>query len=105
VITFTTLINALCTIGKFDEAFGMLNKMVKKGSSPNFYTYNSLISGHVNTNILEEAQKCLHVMHSHECKPTSFTYNIFIDYYVNEGRINEFSIPGLFADEAEGHFS
>ena len=89
VISFTTLIGALCTAGKVDEAFGVLDKMVKKGSSPNLYTYNSLIIGLLKTNRLEEAHKILQVMHTHECKPTSFTYNIFMDYYVKQGEFNE----------------
>ena len=55
MITFSTLINALYIVGKVDEEFGMLYKMVNKGSSPNLYTYNSFIKGNLKTNRLEEA--------------------------------------------------
>jgi len=65
-ITFTTLVNAHFLVGKVDESFGALDKMVKKENSPNSITYNSLIIGLLKTNILEEALKILQVMHTNE---------------------------------------
>ena len=44
IITYTTLINGLCLIGKWEEVFRVFKLMILKGHKPNSLTYNIYLS-------------------------------------------------------------
>ena len=45
IVTFSTLINGLCTVGKAAQAMEFLYDFVARGYQPNVHTYTTIING------------------------------------------------------------
>jgi pentatricopeptide repeat protein len=45
IVTFNTLINGLCKVGKFGQAVELFDDMVARGYQPDVHTYTTIING------------------------------------------------------------
>lgn len=75
VITFTTLIGALCEKGRIDEAKDLLKQMVNKGCLPNRVTYKVFVGGLLKRNRMDEAIPLLKemILRGFPLDPTGFS--------------------------------
>jgi pentatricopeptide repeat protein len=48
VVTYTSLIDGLCSAGRPDEAIGLWHKMSDKGCAPNNIAYTAFVNGLAN---------------------------------------------------------
>ena len=54
-VTYNSIINGLCKLGKFAFSEEMHNDMIKAGVEPDVRTYATLIDGYAQRGCLEEA--------------------------------------------------
>ncbi|RZC75064.1 hypothetical protein C5167_050540 [Papaver somniferum] len=72
IVTYTTLIDGLCSTGKHDEALVLWEEMEKKGCIPNRIAYMALISGLCKCNKADIGLDYFHEMEEKEMKPDVF---------------------------------
>nr|KJB72046.1 hypothetical protein B456_011G155600 [Gossypium raimondii] len=84
LVTFNSLINALCKEKRIEEAITMLNLM-----SQGRFTFNSLINALCKEKRTEEAITMLELLSQRGVKLYGVTYNIMIRLYCGQGEMNK----------------
>ncbi|XP_028555778.1 pentatricopeptide repeat-containing protein At5g14080 isoform X3 [Dendrobium catenatum] len=79
----------LCKDGRVKEAYGVLNKMKKKGFKPDTSTYNFLLEALCREDLLRPAKKLWDEMFTNGCCANLRTYNILIKKFSLVGETNE----------------
>lgn len=77
-ITYSTLMNALCKEGRFDEAKKKLVEMIGKDISPDSVIYDTFIHGYCMHGKTSLAIKVLRDMEKRSCNPSTRSYNLLI---------------------------
>ncbi|KAM0858841.1 hypothetical protein ACQ4PT_047595 [Festuca glaucescens] len=77
-ITYSTLMNALCKEGRFDEARKKLIEMIAKDISPDSVIYDTFIHGYCKHGKTSLAIKVLRDMEKKGCNPSTRSYNLLI---------------------------
>ncbi|KAG6738019.1 hypothetical protein POTOM_059555 [Populus tomentosa] len=121
IVTFSTLINGLCTAGKAAQAVEFFYDFVARGSQPNVHTYTTIINGLwlqpnfqicttiINTlckeGLVDEAFEAFRKMEEDGCSPDEWSYNVIIRGFLQHKDasrvvqlIGEMRDKGFFAD-------
>ncbi|KAF7083282.1 hypothetical protein CFC21_087091, partial [Triticum aestivum] len=77
-ITYTTLMNALCKEGRFEEAKKRLLEMIAKDISPDSVIYDTFIHGYCKHGKTSSAIKVLRDMEKKGFNPSTRSYNLLI---------------------------
>ena len=86
VISYNTLIGALCKQGKIDEAKDLMTQMVSNGCLPDSVTYNVFLHGLLKWNEMHDAIPILEEMNSREFKLCATTFSMLIEPLERGGR-------------------
>ncbi|KAI3947792.1 hypothetical protein MKX01_034457 [Papaver californicum] len=78
LITYSTIINGLCKVGRLDEAKKKFVEMKAKNVSPDSVIYETFIHGFCNQGKISSAFRVLRDMEKKGCKPCTQTYNSLI---------------------------
>jgi pentatricopeptide repeat protein len=84
---YSSLINGFGKVGRIDEAYLILEEMIKKGLTPNGYPWNSLMDALVKAEEINEALIFLQSMKEMKCPPN--TYNIMINVLCRAQKCNK----------------
>ncbi|RRT58026.1 hypothetical protein B296_00033479 [Ensete ventricosum] len=88
-ITYNTLIDGYCQIGKVHESMRILDEMEAAGVTPNEITYGALLNGYCKTSKMDAAVNILEKMRSDGIALNCIMYTILIDGLCREGKLNE----------------
>ena len=78
IITYNTILDAICKEGHINRASKLLQQMIDDGISPDVITYNSIINGLCKEKRVREAAQLLDKMPELGCKPDIFSYSTLI---------------------------
>lgn len=81
VVTYNTILSAMCNKGHFDEAFNIFDRMKQTGLRPDKFTYTALIKACTHKGDYEEL---LYDMMEHGVRPDVVTYNTIIQTLCNK---------------------
>lgn len=102
LVTFNTLINALCSEGLYGEAFTTFEEMKRKGLKPDKFTYTPLLKACSNDVDVEEL---VYDMKEHGVQADVVTYNTIIKLLCQKRKwtqasrlISEMESNGIFPD-------
>ena len=79
VITYSVLIEGLCSVGEFGKVERVLEKSEEMGWTPNFVTYTIYMSALCRMGFLDEAFRQVDIMRSRGVSMTVETVNILFD--------------------------
>ncbi|XP_026384198.1 pentatricopeptide repeat-containing protein At1g64100-like [Papaver somniferum] len=85
VVVYNSLINGLCSSGRFKEAERFFQEMADRGISANVKTYSCMIDGHCLRGHWEEARRYFDEMMDRGISPDIVTFNILIDSHCKDG--------------------
>ncbi|XP_002986602.2 pentatricopeptide repeat-containing protein At1g09900 [Selaginella moellendorffii] len=88
-VSYNTLIDALCSSGRIQEAREELQAMAKRGVAPNRVTYNAMATGLGKAGLLDEAFELMGVMESAGFALTAVTFNPVVEFLCKSGRPDE----------------
>jgi pentatricopeptide repeat protein len=74
VVTYTTLIDGLCNVGRLADALKVFEDILVKGYSLDVYTYTVMIKEFCNKGFFDEALTMLSIMKGNGCIPYTKTY-------------------------------
>lgn len=66
-------------VGRIDEAYLILEELMRKGLTPNVYTWNCLLDALVKAKEISEALVSFQSMKDLKCTPNIITYRILIN--------------------------
>ncbi|XP_077222679.1 pentatricopeptide repeat-containing protein At5g57250, mitochondrial-like [Tasmannia lanceolata] len=87
IVTYTAVVDALCTEGRVKEVCDLVCKMEREGLVLDTVFYSSWICGYVREGILAEAFRKHRLMVENGIKPDCFSYTILIDGFCKEGSV------------------
>ncbi|XP_004504955.1 pentatricopeptide repeat-containing protein At2g17140 [Cicer arietinum] len=99
VITYTTLINGLCKVGRLEEAKKKFIEMMAKNLHPDSVTYDTFVSSFCKQGKISSALRVLKDMERNGCGKTIQTYNSLIMGLGSKGQI--FEMYGLMDEMRE----
>ncbi|KAA0033553.1 hypothetical protein IC582_026531 [Cucumis melo] len=85
--TYNVLLNGFCKLGYLDEAFTLLQQLIKDGHNLEVDGYGCLINGLFRARRYEEAHKWYRKMLRENIKPDVILYTIMIQGLSQEGRV------------------
>lgn len=85
--SFTIIINALCEVGRLDEALQLFRGMDKIGCEKDVLLHNNLINALSNADRVADGLDLLREMKHSGFKPTQFTYNSVYGYFCRKGDV------------------
>ncbi|KAB2622973.1 pentatricopeptide repeat-containing protein [Pyrus ussuriensis x Pyrus communis] len=83
------MIDALCKVGKTDEAYKPMLMMEEKGCYPNVVTYTAMIDGFGKAGNVEKCLELFKQMSSKGCAPSFITYRVLINHCCSTGLLDE----------------
>jgi pentatricopeptide repeat protein len=86
VVTYNTMISALCNARRFDEAFGLFDRMKQSGIRPDKYTYTPLIKACTTDGDIDEL---LYDMQERGVKGDVITYNMMIKTLCGDRKLSD----------------
>ncbi|XP_075510792.1 pentatricopeptide repeat-containing protein At1g52640, mitochondrial [Primulina tabacum] len=89
LLSWNSLLDALCKGGKVDEAYELFRGMRRKGLEPDSYSYSIFIHASCDSNDLHLAFRILDSMKRYNLVPNVFTYNHIIKKLCNNGKVDE----------------
>ncbi|OVA19233.1 Pentatricopeptide repeat [Macleaya cordata] len=89
VVTYTSLVSALCKEGRINEVCDLVCKMEKEGVVLDALFYSSWICGYFREGILEEAFRKHVSMVENGINPDTVSYTILIDGFSKEGNVEK----------------
>lgn len=89
VVTYGTLISALCSNMNINQAFRLMKEMTQRRLHPNEFIYTSLIGGLCNVGLVDEALKIKMDMVGKGLNPDTVTYSTLINGLCKVGRSAE----------------
>ncbi|KAG6549290.1 hypothetical protein Mapa_009276 [Marchantia paleacea] len=98
MVTYTTVIHALCKAGDINAALKLFAEMRASECAPNVYTYNAVMNGLGKVGRVDEALKLFADMNSTGCLPDVVTFNTLIDTL---GRSGGMDLAGQLFKEME----
>ncbi|KAK4780936.1 hypothetical protein SAY87_017042 [Trapa incisa] len=89
-VTVDISVRALCSLGREDDAIGLIREFALKHSLPDSYTYNFMVKHLCKTRALSSAYNFIDDMrNSFDVKPDLVTYTILIDNVCNSKNLRE----------------
>ncbi|XP_020575614.1 pentatricopeptide repeat-containing protein At1g09900-like [Phalaenopsis equestris] len=85
VVTYSTVISGLCRAGKVDEAFSVLNSMLKDDCIINAHTYTPILQAFCAEGKIDLARELMEKMRNLGCPPDVVSYNVLIHALCNDG--------------------
>lgn len=89
VVTYTTLVSALCMLGRVNEVCDLVCRMEKEGLAIDVVFYSSWICGYFREELLMEAFPKHRHMVEKGINPDTISYTILIDGYSKEGNVEK----------------
>ncbi|CAL9078369.1 unnamed protein product [Musa textilis] len=87
--TYSTLIAGLCSAGRIEEAWGVLDWMLEENCPPTTHSYTPIVQGYCFEGKIEPARSLMATMADVGCPPTTATYNILIGALCRAGSFEE----------------
>ncbi|URE29613.1 PPR repeat [Musa troglodytarum] len=87
--TYSTLIAGLCSAGRIEEAWGVLDWMLEENCPPTTHSYTPIVQGYCFEGKIEPARSLMATMADVGCPPTTATYNILIGALCRAGGFEE----------------
>ncbi|MFS7936849.1 putative tetratricopeptide-like helical domain superfamily [Helianthus anomalus] len=84
---YNATLSGFCRMGKFKEAYELLDVMVKQGVGLNQVTYTILINGHIQVGEIDAAVGLFNKMNADGCFPDRILYNIMIKGFCKNKRL------------------
>ncbi|PWA75194.1 tetratricopeptide-like helical domain-containing protein [Artemisia annua] len=89
VITYSSLIDGLCGLARWEEASKMLQEMLDVGISPNVQTFTILVDAFCKEGKVQEAEQVIGIMIKNGIVSNIVTYNTLIDGYCLRGEMSK----------------
>ncbi|WJX43155.1 hypothetical protein P8452_30298 [Trifolium repens] len=90
LITYMTMIEGLCNVGRLEDAYSMLKVMKGHGCSPNSVVLSSILDGLCRSGSMERASELLDEMQKGgDCCPNVVTYTSLIQVFCKRGQWTE----------------
>ncbi|KNA16260.1 hypothetical protein SOVF_090790 [Spinacia oleracea] len=89
VVSYNTVIKALCEMGSFDSAFSLLDKMEKEGLKPDLISFNILLNAFYKNSRFSDGERLWAMMEIHNVVPDIISYNSKVYGLILESRIQE----------------
>ncbi|XP_072151755.1 uncharacterized protein [Setaria viridis] len=89
VVNYGALIDALCKLGRVDEAMLRCNQMINEGVTPNIIVFTSLVYGLCTVDKWEKADELFSEMLNQGIYPNATFFNTIMRNLCNEGRVME----------------
>uniref|UniRef100_A0A6N2MK82 Amine oxidase domain-containing protein n=1 Tax=Salix viminalis TaxID=40686 RepID=A0A6N2MK82_SALVM len=86
-VTYNTLMQGLCQVGRPQEALNLFMEMCSYGLLPDLTTYSILLDGFCKHGHLDEALKLLKAMQEKKLEPNIILYNILIEGMFIAGKL------------------
>jgi pentatricopeptide repeat domain-containing protein 1 len=81
VVTYTTLIDGLCNVGRLADALKVFEDILVKGYNLDVYAYTVMIKAFCNKGFFDEALTMLSIMKDNGCIPDNKTYKTIREIY------------------------
>ncbi|PQQ20078.1 pentatricopeptide repeat-containing protein [Prunus yedoensis var. nudiflora] len=103
IVTFSSVLDALCKEGKTAEALNLVEEMFLRGVKPNVVTYNSLINSLCHSAQWKEATRLFNRMLDEGIAPDVVTFTTVIHALCKERRTEEaLSVLELMSQRVQG---
>ncbi|XP_021719458.1 pentatricopeptide repeat-containing protein At1g55890, mitochondrial-like [Chenopodium quinoa] len=89
VVSYNTLIHALCEVGKLDEGLLMIDEMRAKGVSPSVVTFNTLLGAFYRERGFEGGELIWGIMDEYDVVRDVRSYNLKLQGLVDEGELEK----------------
>ncbi|XP_065020916.1 pentatricopeptide repeat-containing protein At5g65560-like [Musa acuminata AAA Group] len=87
--TYSTLITGLCSAGRIEEAWGVLDWMLEENCPPTTHSYTPIVQSYCFEGKIEPAKSLMATMVDVGCTPSTATYNILIGALCRAGNFDE----------------
>ncbi|CAD6220799.1 unnamed protein product [Miscanthus lutarioriparius] len=89
IVTYNTVIDGLCKIGRLDDAMSQFSQMIHDGLSADIITFRILIHGFSMYGKWEKAEELFYEMMDRGIPPDVNVFNAMIDKLFKEGKVTE----------------
>ncbi|XP_042419243.1 pentatricopeptide repeat-containing protein At1g09900-like [Zingiber officinale] len=89
VTTYSILITGLCSDGRIEEAWGVLDRMLEEKCQPTIRTFIPIVQGYCSEGKIKEAKRLMATMENVGCSPETMTYNILIHALCKASKFDE----------------
>lgn len=81
IVSYNSLINGLCKMGRIQEAVNLFEKLQVEGIQPDAITYNTLICWHCRDGMFDDACLLLHQGVKNDIVPNDVTWYILVSNF------------------------
>ncbi|VFQ63122.1 unnamed protein product [Cuscuta campestris] len=89
IITYTSLIQGLCSFCRWRDVTKLMNEMVRHNVYPNVCTFSILVDAFCKEGKLKDAEAVIQIMIQRNVYPNVVTYNALIEGYCLQGQMDD----------------